>query len=96
MFGRATREQETTIARLVAHVEAQERQIADLRAERDYWRTRAERLIDAGLARRGEIHEPVMQAAAPKPASGLAGLFAGLGVDEINRSTPGQVASTGA
>lgn len=36
------------------------REIAELTEQRDYWRTRAERLMDAALARANAIHEPTM------------------------------------
>jgi hypothetical protein len=85
---------ETALTR-EAHLQGE---LFDARTERNYWRTRCERLLDAALARRGEITSPVMEAIAPAKDLGLAGLFSGLAVSEIEtqktpHSAPGQAVS---
>lgn len=62
-----------------------EAQLKLAQAEVTYWRTRCERLIDAGLARRGEISSPAMVDVAPASDydSTLRGLFGGLGFSSI-------------
>jgi hypothetical protein len=59
---------------LIAGAWAWDKQAALLRAhdremagERDYWKGKAERLIDAGLSRTGAIHEPTMRERSPVP-----------------------------
>lgn len=62
--------------------------IAQLQAERDYWRKRAEQLIDASLARAGAIHEPTMvDRKMPDPRLDPAAMIsAALAVTEIDSS----------
>ena len=102
MFGRRRFERELANVRQQAEIllvevgQLRGRQ-AQLEADVVYWRTRCERLIDAGLARRQEITSPVMEAVTPARPDGLAGLFSGLGVSEVETRTPstppGQAAS---
>lgn len=72
---------ETTIT--VTHQAAT---IADLQTQVEYWRSRCERLTDAALARRGEIHEPTMVSEKPKPPSIVAQVVGALGIAEIDSS----------
>jgi len=67
-----------------AEIEALRRQLATLAEDRDYWRARAERLIDATLGRAGAITAPVM-GATPRPAPGanLANIYRGLAMTEV-------------
>lgn len=66
-------------------------EIVELTEQRDYWRTRAERLTDAALARANAIHEPTM--VDRKPPTGkenpAAVLVAAMGITEI-RSDKGK------
>lgn len=65
----------------IAHLEGQ---VATLTEERNYWRTRGERLMDAALARAGAIHEPTMVNKPPAPpVSAAALLTSALGISEI-------------
>ncbi|MGE0590906.1 MAG: hypothetical protein AB7G23_03000 [Vicinamibacterales bacterium] len=58
--------------------------LARTEAERDYWRERAERLLDGALMRKGEASGPVM-AEAPKNQEDRAyAQFAGLAMTEID------------
>lgn len=60
-------------------------EIVSLVRERDYWRTRAERLADAALVKAGAIHEPVMgERKAEKDP--LKSAFGGMAVREIDSS----------
>ena len=69
MFGRG-QEQLVELVELKARLLAREAEIVGLKADRDYGRTRAERLTDAALARAGAIHQPTM--VEPKPAPAMA------------------------
>lgn len=61
--------------------------VTDLTKERDYWRGRAEKLIDAGLVRTGAIHEPTMVERKPPPARDMASLItSALSTTEIDSS----------
>jgi hypothetical protein len=106
MFGRRRRQLERDLsdqlwesARLHERLAAQERRAGDLQTERDYWRSRCELLIDAGLARRGEVHEPVMHLtkAPADPMAAVGTIFSGLGRTELTPRTtasqPGQTVS---
>jgi len=63
--------------------------IAALTTERDYWRARAEKLIDAALARANAIHEPTMRDVPPPVQPVSAMLASALSVTEID-STKGR------
>lgn len=52
--------------------------------DRDYWRIRAERLTDAGLARTGAIHEPTMVERPKEPASLASLVTSAMGIQEID------------
>ena len=70
-------------------VEALEREIADLRASKAYWRARAELFIDRSAAKAGLTHEPVMRHAgvADVPVDPFAlNPFGGMGIQEIDTS----------
>ena len=74
-------------------VQALERENASLIEQRDYWKCRAEQLIDAALARTGAIHQPTMeQRPRPVEASGLQLIAAAMAVTEID-SNPNRKAS---
>lgn len=60
-----------------------ERETALLRDDRDYWRSRAEKLIDQGLARHGAITEPTMVQRRPPVTSSAAGALLGMNIREI-------------
>jgi hypothetical protein len=42
-------------------LDALRKELAEVSAERSYWRARGEQLIDAALARAGAIHQPTME-----------------------------------
>jgi hypothetical protein len=98
MFGRQRRELEQRLARacsqgdlLAADVVRAERLIEAVTADVIYWRTRCERLIDAALAKRGEIDQPTMVEVPMRPRNpnaSLDGVFAALGVTEIAGKRP--------
>lgn len=67
MFGLTTKTR-AALEHTRALLAASDSNNAELRAQVEYWRVRAERLMDAALARRGEIHEPTMRE--PKPPAG--------------------------
>jgi hypothetical protein len=56
--------------------------------QRDYWRTRAERLMDAALVRAGATHQPTMEDTRPadRVRSAQSMLTAALSVTEIDSS----------
>jgi hypothetical protein len=60
--------------------------LAEMTAQRDYWRTRAERLTDAALVRAGAIHQPTMETPPPRDRVQAAAsmLTAALSVTEIS------------
>ena len=61
--------------------------IRELAAQRDYWRTRAERLMDAALARANAIHEPTMVEKKIDKSLNPASVYtAALSVSEIDSS----------
>lgn len=51
-------------------------QVDDAKADRDYWKARAERLVDQALAKRGEINQPVMEQVKPAAADPLSSAVA--------------------
>lgn len=53
-------------ARMDLTVALLERQMATAVEDRDYWRTRCERLTDAALLRRGEVAGPVFETPAAR------------------------------
>lgn len=57
--------------------------LAQTRVDRDYWKARAERLIDAALVRAGAIHEPTMVATPPAEPDVYASTFAGMSRTEL-------------
>jgi hypothetical protein len=62
--------------------------IDELIGQREYWRTRAEQLIDAALARGGAIHQPTMEQKRPadRIASAMAAVTSAMAVQEIDSS----------
>jgi hypothetical protein len=52
-------------ARLARELAAKDEMIAEIRAQRDDWKGKAERLTDAALVRAGAVHQPTMET--PKP-----------------------------
>lgn len=57
-----------------------------LHAERNYWREKAERIIDAALVRQGATHQPTM-APAPKPQPNpMHDMMRALSITEIDSS----------
>jgi hypothetical protein len=67
-----------------AVIELIARNCKEAQAQAEYWRVRAERLTDAALARKGEIHEPTFVERKPAPASPLAAMARSMGVKEID------------
>jgi hypothetical protein len=68
----------------VRHLEVQNELLA---SDRDYWKKRAEQLIDAALARAGAIHQPTMeQRPREHVKSAMAMLTSALSVTEIDSS----------
>lgn len=70
-------------------IETQHRdaQIERLEAEVKYWQARAERLMDAALARAGAIHEPTMVDRKVSPHMNPAAVLAGaMSITEIDSS----------
>jgi type II secretory pathway pseudopilin PulG len=63
--------------------EAAQTALAETRGDRDYWKSRAEQLIDAQLIR-GGVGGPVMQPPAPKGADPMTKLLSGMAVSEID------------
>ncbi len=63
-------------------------QVELLTVDRDYWKTRAEQLIDAALARAGAIHQPTMEQVGPRDtvASAAAIITSALSIREIDSS----------
>lgn len=61
-------------------------QVETIGAERDYWRHRGEKLIDAALARAGAIHQPTMEHGGPRDsvASAAALITSAMAVREID------------
>ena len=57
--------------------------VRELGEECDYWRTRAERLLDNALARKGEAIAPVMAPQAPSQEKTFGSVFGPLAVTEI-------------
>lgn len=53
--------QSANVSRLEARVEHLDHLLAHVQEERDYWRTRAERLLDMALFKRHEITAPVFE-----------------------------------
>lgn len=64
---------ETAVAALAQRAEASEQREA-------YWRERAERYIDLGMARVGAAHEPVMSRDGGPPQDAMAVAMAGIGM----------------
>jgi hypothetical protein len=62
--------------------------------ERRYWQSRAERLTDHALFRRGEITAPVFQDTPPKSADPTSRLFEALRVTEIESQPPASPVAT--
>lgn len=87
---------ETPRAVLEARILALQDQLRATTEQLVYWRTRAERLTDAALAKRGEIHEPVFVDRKPaNPDAELTRIFGGLAVQTIeskpsHQTHPGQ------
>lgn len=73
---------------LRARCTAVEAALVEMTAQRDYWRARAERLMDAALVRAGAIHQQTMEDTAPKDRvrSAQSMLTAALAVTEIDSS----------
>lgn len=70
----------------VAYLEAECRQ---MREDRDYWKDKAERLLDNALLRKGEVSEPVFKKAAARPESSpFGGVLKGLNIHEIESVKP--------
>lgn len=65
---------------------AKDAQIAELTLQRDDWKGKAERLIDANLARAGAIHQPTMEYRKPQDrVAGAASMMtAALAITEID------------
>ena len=51
----------------------------------NYWRARAEKLIDSSLAKRGDIHEPTMAEPKREPQNVHALVMKSFGTTEINK-----------
>lgn len=70
-------------------------ELSEMTRQRDYWRAKAESLIDAALARAGAIHQPTMETRPPadRITSGLAALTTALSVTEIDSSKSRKAAS---
>lgn len=67
--------------------ERHEEAIRERDAQIEYWRARAERLIDADLARRGAIHEPTMVDRPRAKVDSMASLISSaLAITEIDSS----------
>lgn len=61
--------------------------IRELTEQRDYWQTRAEKLMDAALARAGAIHEPTMvDRKVPTSTNPAAMISAAMAISEIDSS----------
>lgn len=74
----------TTRARMESELqELLQSQLAEARADRDYWRARAERLLDNALMRKGEAAGPVMAPHAPPQEKTFGSVFGPLAVTEI-------------
>jgi hypothetical protein len=75
----------------IAHVErtkrwAVEKALVEMTLEREYWRTRAERLTDAALVRAGAVHQPTMEAKPDRVQGTLAMVASAMSVQEIDSS----------
>jgi ABC-type xylose transport system substrate-binding protein len=69
-------------------ITAQALRVAAAEQERDYWRTRAEKLMDQALARAGAISEPTMRdAVVRKDPSLAAGVIAAMNITEIGKQS---------
>jgi hypothetical protein len=84
--------QERVTLSLAAEMRLERERLAEMRAERDYWRSKAELLLDSTLFRRGEITQPVFSPP-PKPLVDhtMGAIFSPLAVTEIEsgkRSRP--------
>jgi hypothetical protein len=77
-----------TRARLTREIASKDAIIADLTAQVADWKGKAERLIDANLARAGAIHEPTMvNRKVSDRGAGAAGMMAAaLAITEIDSS----------
>lgn len=77
-----------TAGRHALELRYRDAQIVNLEAGVDYWRKRAEQLIDAGLVRAGVIHQPTMeQRTTPSSVLNAASMIASaLSVTEIDSS----------
>jgi hypothetical protein len=61
-----------------------EASLAQARGDRDYWKDKAERLLDAALFKRGEVTAPVFtKAERPKSPFAMPTFLGGLNVTEI-------------
>ncbi len=65
---------EIRVAKLESLLESAERASDELRIDRDFWKDRACKLLDAGLTKNGEIVTPTMSEPAPAPLPPLAAL----------------------
>lgn len=77
-----------TVARAKDAIATKDAALAEMVTQRDYWRTRAERLMDAALVRAGAVHQQTMETPAPRNRvdSAAAIMTAALSVREIDSS----------
>ena len=73
---------------LTAQLSEKDAMLVEVTKQRDDWKGKAERLIDAALVRAGAAHEPTMEARKPadRVASATAALTAAMSVTEIDSS----------
>lgn len=64
-----------------------QKQVETLTVERDYWKSKAEELIDAALVRAGAIHQPTMvPRRIPTGVDAASMIAAALSIQEIDSS----------
>lgn len=65
-------------------------QLATVKQAETYWRTRAEKFLDAAAGRAGLIVEPTMRDRSPFPTHPIASALQGLGISSISGESTGK------
>jgi hypothetical protein len=72
------------LARVEAEANALNDKLIEMTLQRDYWRSKAEKLLDSALMRRGETAEPVFSPSpTPSVERTMGSIFGPLAVTEI-------------